>query len=126
MSSPRTTELEENRWSTTFVIPAYKHLHMPRAEFLRLLRFCGFGQCHICQRKAYLVVDHCHRTGLIRGLLCDTCNRLVGRHESGYTIPNTIKVRITAYLKHPPCVELGVRYEYQYYYAEQKRQEVSA
>ncbi len=121
MTSPRTTELEENRWSTTFVIPKYKHLHLPRAEFLRLLNFRGWQCCHVCMRRSYLLVDHDHRTGLIRGLLCDCCNRLTGRHESGYTIPNIIRVKVVAYLKNPPCVQLGMRYEYQYYYAEQKK-----
>ena len=126
MTSPRTTELEENRWSTTFVTPAYRHMHMPRAEFMRLLNFCGFQCCHICQRKAYLLVDHCHRTGLIRGLLCDCCNRLVGRHESGYNIPNCIRIKVVAYLASPPCTQLGMEYEYQYYYDGQRREEVSA
>jgi len=121
MSSPRTTEIDENRFTATFVTPTYRHMHMPRAEFMRLLRFCGFQCCHVCQRKGYLVVDHCHRNGLIRGLLCDCCNRLVGRHESGYTIPNIIRVKVIAYLKHPPCVQLGMQYEYDYYYPEQKR-----
>jgi len=126
MSSPRTTELEENRFTATFVTPTYRHMHMPRAEFLRLLAFKGFGCCHICGRKCHLLVDHSHRTGLIRGLLCDTCNRLVGRHESGWAIPNIIRVKIVAYLASPPCEQLGMRYEYQYYYEGQKRQEVSA
>ena len=120
MSSPR-TGLDENRFTDTFVIPAHKHMHMPRREFLRLLTFKGWQCCHICQRRSYLLVDHDHRTHLIRGLLCDTCNRLVGRHESGRTIPNIIRVKIVAYLDNPPCTQLGMQYSYQYYYPEQKR-----
>ncbi|SRR6266568_2491916 len=125
MSSPR-TGLDENRFTETFVSPAHPHMHMPRAAFLRLLMFKGFQCCHICQRKGYLLVDHSHRTGLVRGLLCDPCNRLVGRHECGYTIPNVIRVKVTAYLDNPPCVELGMEYPYQYYYDGQRREEVSA
>ncbi|SRR6266567_6051789 len=126
MSSPRTTELDENRFTATFVIPTYRHMHMPRAEFMRLLNFCGFQCCHICQRRSYLLVDHDHRTHLIRGLLCNTCNRLVGRYESGQFVPNIIKVKIIAYLKKPPCTQLGMEYSYQYYYDGQRREEESA
>lgn len=32
------------------------------------------GLCKICQRKLPLVVDHCHSSSKIRGLLCDRCN----------------------------------------------------
>ena len=38
------------------------------------------GCCAICgktQSKAF-DVDHCHVTGKVRGLLCSTCNRLIG------------------------------------------------
>ncbi len=40
------------------------------------------GVCAICQRhQRYkrLAVDHCHKTGQVRGLLCENCNRGIGR-----------------------------------------------
>jgi hypothetical protein len=41
-------------------------------------------RCAICQRHESefadrLVVDHCHGTGVVRGLLCDDCNMALGR-----------------------------------------------
>jgi hypothetical protein len=41
------------------------------------------GVCKICLlaptgRKKNLCVDHCHVTGKVRGLLCDSCNRAIG------------------------------------------------
>lgn len=38
--------------------------------------------CAICggvePKRKYLSVDHCHKSGKVRGLLCNTCNRAIG------------------------------------------------
>ena len=38
------------------------------------------GKCQICHetRGTDLVVDHCHDSGVIRGLLCSRCNTMLG------------------------------------------------
>src|ERR1700722_3335227 len=38
------------------------------------------GLCAICKIKASRVlhVDHCHKTNVVRGLLCNGCNRVLG------------------------------------------------
>jgi len=40
------------------------------------------GRCLLCERSdRALVVDHCHDTGRVRGLLCRSCNTLLGQIE---------------------------------------------
>ena len=65
--------------------------------------------CFICGKKQKsgkrLATDHKHRgekAGLIRGLLCSQCNRLLGRVERTWTIDEIN--RAVEYLLHPPAV----------------------
>lgn len=54
-----------------------KGLGVTDAEYARLLG-AQDGHCAICQatpRTRRLHVDHDHRTGEVRGLLCHRCNR---------------------------------------------------
>jgi len=41
------------------------------------------GRCALCKKDPHrLVVDHDHKTGVVRGLLCDPCNQFVGHLEN--------------------------------------------
>jgi len=51
------------------------------------------GTCLICEKREARVVDHCHETGKVRGLLCVSCNFNLGWLESG-----NILNQATAYL----------------------------
>lgn len=44
-----------------------------------------FGSCAICDKicEKSLAVDHDHKTGKNRGLLCFTCNSTLGHFEKG-------------------------------------------
>lgn len=39
------------------------------------------SRCAICKEQKTLVIDHCHKTGKVRGLLCIGCNTGLGRYE---------------------------------------------
>ncbi len=54
------------------------------------------GHCALCLRTD-LVVDHCHMTGVVRGLLCGYCNTSLGIIDNDPT--KTWGLRATAYLK---------------------------
>lgn len=36
------------------------------------------GRCGTCKRRPATDLDHCHRTGKFRGLVCAACNRILG------------------------------------------------
>jgi hypothetical protein len=52
---------------------------------------CGTSQGRLC-------IDHCHRTGRVRGLLCDNCNKGVGFFADD---PGVIQAA-RGYLQNPP------------------------
>lgn len=56
-------------------------------EDYRRMEDCQSKLCLICKKpetiqyrnkSAHLSVDHCHKTGKVRGLLCGSCNRALG------------------------------------------------
>ncbi|MFC9975229.1 endonuclease domain-containing protein [Spirillospora sp. NPDC127200] len=47
-------------------------------EELEELRNTTGGLCKICMREAELVMDHDHKTGRLRGLICGPCNSGLG------------------------------------------------
>jgi hypothetical protein len=82
-------------------------------DYDALLRFQG-GRCYICRRvprKKRLAVDHDHRTGEVRGLLCANneqgCNRAVvanleAAHDGGLAAAR----RAVKYLEHSPYARM--------------------
>lgn len=52
------------------------------------------GKCALCSKshtRRKLNVDHCHRTGLVRGLLCDKCNLGIGLFDDNPHLLNKVK-----------------------------------
>lgn len=63
-------------------------------DYNKILEFQN-GVCAVCKKKCItgknLSVDHNHKTGLIRGLLCSKCNKALGLlHESEELVLNLI------------------------------------
>lgn len=48
-----------------------------RDQFNALAAMQG-ERCAICEKAVPLVIDHCHKTNKIRGLLCGRCNSAIG------------------------------------------------
>ncbi|ALA48165.1 endonuclease VII [Mycobacterium phage Phlei] len=75
-------------------------------EYWKIYEFQG-GSCYICRRatgqKKRLSVDHDHKTGIVRGLLCASCNRYVLGHLRDD--PEALE-RAIDYLEWPPAVAL--------------------
>lgn len=77
-------------------IPGYtRDKHLRRTFGITLIQYdemfkAQSGKCKLCGRKEWkiinakggkphnLAVDHCHKTGKIRGLLCAACNTAIG------------------------------------------------
>ena len=55
-----------------------KSLYGRTVEDIDGIRLAQDGKCAICQRERSLVIDHCHRSGVVRGLLCNPCNGAIG------------------------------------------------
>ncbi|WP_196755066.1 endonuclease VII domain-containing protein [Burkholderia anthina] len=47
-------------------------------EELRAFRVANDHRCQICGATDILYIDHCHKTGKLRGLLCPNCNSGIG------------------------------------------------
>jgi hypothetical protein len=64
-----------------------KHTYGITAEDRDRMRDEQGGQCLICKKVPTgewwygLVIDHCHSTGRVRGLLCNRCNSNLGWYE---------------------------------------------
>jgi hypothetical protein len=91
---------------TTHILNTY---NLTADEYVAMYESQG-GKCALCRRatgeRRKLAVDHCHRTGMIRSLLCSVCNKYLGhaRDDIEYF------ARCIAYLNNPPAVQvIGVR-----------------
>jgi len=70
-----------------------------RTAYERMLAAQG-GLCAICldapgaTPKGVLFVDHCHKTGKVRGLLCESCNLGIGKLKDNPEVYKAIEERV--------------------------------
>lgn len=78
---------------------------LQRGQYEKLYEGQG-GRCYICQRATgatrRLSVDHDHKTGYVRGLLCRPCNSLLGHIRDDTLVAR----RIQWYLMNPPAHQI--------------------
>lgn len=76
----------------------------PHLSATEALRKWQAGACAMCSAsRGRLLVDHDHRSGLVRGLLCASCNTAEGLQDA----PSFV-----AYRRRPPAVMLGIEEQY--------------
>lgn len=75
--------------------------HLSAAQALRRWQAEACAMCSALPRR--LLVDHCHDSGLIRGLLCTSCNTAEGMQSAPAFV---------AYRERPPAAMLGIEEQY--------------
>ena len=70
---------------------------LEKAEYLNIVKASG-NKCQICREfrprknNKRLMLDHCHKTRAVRGLLCNTCNIALGMFKEDLNIlKNAVK-----------------------------------
>lgn len=54
-------------------------------------------ECVICGAEENLVVDHCHKTNIIRGMLCNHCNRGLGHFKDDPQLLEFARIYLLSY-----------------------------
>lgn len=83
-----------HKWYNSTFKDKIKNKHLVRKYGISLEKFMSMiesqsGKCKICKNVLsigrFTHVDHCHRTGKVRGILCHKCNTKLGWYEKNST-----------------------------------------
>lgn len=94
---------------------------LTEAQWRLLWEFQG-GRCGVCRRPpaangGKLVIDHCHRTGRVRGLVHPLCNGKLGKVRDD----QSWLAGALAYLQAPPAEAAGIVVESRAHLGNRKR-----
>ena len=62
-------------------------------------------ECVICGSTEELVVDHCHKTNVVRGMLCNHCNRGLGHFKDDPELLEFARMYLLGYSQEPEHTE---------------------
>ena len=62
-------------------------------------------ECVICGAEENLVVDHCHKTHVVRGMLCNHCNRGLGHFKDDPELLEFARIYLLSYSKESAVAE---------------------
>ena len=103
------TELEQHGYTGTALTKLWELEQAVPFTAMKALSMWQAGRCAVCEQAgAELVIDHDHATGLVRGLLCRSCNT---REGFSYA-PRGGRDVYMAYRERPPTVILGLTIRY--------------
>ena len=84
-------------------ISDYKRVYGLEHDLAVSLANNRIGECKICNRVTKLCVDHCHNTKVVRGLICDSCNKMLGH---SFDNPQTL-VKAAEYLRSNTMIQIN-------------------
>jgi Recombination endonuclease VII len=58
-------------------------------------------ECIIYGSQENLVVDHCHKTNIVRGMLCNHCNRGLGHFKDDPQLLEFARIYLISYSENP-------------------------
>jgi hypothetical protein len=73
------------------------------SQYLGLLN-SNNGMCIICQNEKATDIDHCHISGMVRGMICHNCNMMLGHSKDN---PETL-LNAIEYLKQSTLQNYGM------------------
>jgi recombination endonuclease VII len=98
-------EVQKRRREAAHSRHIYERYGMTKEHYEALYEAQG-GLCYICKRatgrRRKLAVDHDHKTGYVRGLLCSPCNNILAHIRDDLHAAS----RILSYLANPPAHEI--------------------